>query len=51
MGVVDAAQAQVLAMGDAINKAGRQRMLTQRMIKAYALAGMKLGDDAEHELH
>ena len=28
-------------MGDAINKAGRQRMLSQRIVKAYALVGQK----------
>lgn len=40
-----------LTMGDAIDKAGRQRMLTQRMIKAYALAGMDLKLDAGVELN
>ena len=39
-----------LTMGDAIDKAGRQRMLTQRMIKAYASAGMDLKIDANVEL-
>ena len=39
-----------LTMGDAIDKAGRQRMLTQRMIKAYALVGMDLRPDAIVEL-
>lgn len=33
-------QAEVTSMGDAINKAGRQRMLTQRMVKAYCLIGI-----------
>ena len=28
-----------LSMGEAINKAGRQRMLTQRIVKAYSLMG------------
>ena len=28
-----------LTMGEAINKAGRQRMLTQRIVKAYAMMG------------
>lgn len=41
---------QPLTMGDAINKAGRQRMLTQRMIKSYALVGMNLTVDAEGQL-
>ncbi|HID47019.1 MAG TPA: hypothetical protein EYP34_14870 [Chromatiaceae bacterium] len=31
-----------LTMGDAINKAGRQRMLSQRIVKAYALVGQKV---------
>ncbi|MCU7960021.1 MAG: type IV pili methyl-accepting chemotaxis transducer N-terminal domain-containing protein [gamma proteobacterium symbiont of Bathyaustriella thionipta] len=39
-----------LTMGVAIDKAGRQRMLTQRMIKAYALIGQKLKAGAESEL-
>lgn len=39
-----------LTMGDAIDKAGRQRMLTQRMIKAYAMEGMQLKPDAVYEL-
>ncbi len=34
-------QAAKLTMGDAINKAGRQRMLSQRIVKAYALVGQK----------
>lgn len=29
-------------MGDAINKAGRQRMLTQRMVKAYCMVGQNV---------
>lgn len=39
-----------MTMGDAIDKAGRQRMLTQRMVKAYALAGMELKPGAQDEL-
>ncbi len=31
-----------LSMGDAINKAGRQRMLTQRMVKSYLQVGQKV---------
>lgn len=31
--------ADVIAMGEAINQAGRQRMLTQRTIKSYAMIG------------
>ncbi|MEW7980959.1 MAG: type IV pili methyl-accepting chemotaxis transducer N-terminal domain-containing protein [Candidatus Sedimenticola endophacoides] len=42
--------ASALTMGDAIDKAGRQRMLTQRMIKSYSLVGMKLKPGAEHEM-
>ena len=33
------AYAAELTMGEAINKAGRQRMLTQRIVKAYSLMG------------
>jgi nitrate/nitrite-specific signal transduction histidine kinase len=32
-----------LTMGEAINKAGRQRMLSQRIIKAYAMMGQDVG--------
>lgn len=39
-----------LSMGDAIDKAGRQRMLTQRMIKSYALVGMSIRPGAAGEL-
>lgn len=39
-----------LTMGDAIDKAGRQRMLTQRMVKAYAMSGMDLKLGATSEL-
>lgn len=39
-----------LSMGDAIDKAGRQRMLTQRMIKSYVLAGMDLKPGAQGEM-
>ena len=31
-----------LTMGDAINKAGRQRMLTQRIVKTYAMMGQDI---------
>lgn len=31
-----------LTMGDALNKAGRQRMLSQRIVKAYALVGQNI---------
>ena len=36
---VGAAQAQVADLNDAINKAGRQRMVSQRMSKAYLFLG------------
>jgi nitrate/nitrite-specific signal transduction histidine kinase len=34
------AWAEITTLSSAINKAGRQRMLTQRIVKAYCLAGM-----------
>ncbi|MCG8428938.1 MAG: type IV pili methyl-accepting chemotaxis transducer N-terminal domain-containing protein [Chromatiales bacterium] len=34
--------AQQITMGDAINKAGRQRMLTQRIVKSYAQMGQDI---------
>ncbi|MCP4995186.1 MAG: hypothetical protein GY934_15615 [Gammaproteobacteria bacterium] len=34
--------APIATMGEAINKAGRQRMLTQRMVKAYAQMGQDI---------
>jgi nitrate/nitrite-specific signal transduction histidine kinase len=42
---VPLAEAQIVSVGDAINKAGRQRMLSQRMAKAYLQIGQ--GIDAE----
>jgi len=45
-----AAASKKLTVGVAIDKAGRQRMLTQRMMKAYALSGQKLKMDARTEL-
>ncbi|MBH2018387.1 MAG: type IV pili methyl-accepting chemotaxis transducer N-terminal domain-containing protein [Burkholderiales bacterium] len=39
-------QAQVKSLGDAINKAGRQRMLSQRMGKAWMSLGMGIQVDA-----
>ena len=42
------AHAQVLDINDVINKAGRQRMLSQRMAKAYLAIGQKIqGDNAD----
>lgn len=40
-----------LTMGEAIDKAGRQRMLTQKMVKAYALEGLNLNMRARYELN
>ena len=37
-------------MGVALDKAGRQRMLTQHMLKSYALTGMKLRIGADADL-
>lgn len=46
------AQAAISNMGDAINKAGRQRMLTQRMLKAYCMVGQNIkADIAKGELN
>ncbi len=39
------------SLGPAIDKAGSQRMLTQRMVKAYALLGMDLNPGARGELN
>ena len=42
-----AALPQVIDINDAINKAGRQRMLSQRMVKSYMALGQKVhGDNA-----
>ena len=51
-GTVDAAPSEKsnLTMGDAINKAGRQRMLSQRIVKAYALVGQKVMLSANMQL-
>jgi len=40
-----------LSMGEAINKAGRQRMLSQRITKAYALIGQKIMMSANNQLY
>ncbi len=39
-----------LSMGEAINKAGRQRMLSQRITKAYALIGQNIMMSARNQL-
>ncbi len=38
--VNSAAMAEITTLASAINKAGRQRMLTQRMVKAYCMIGL-----------
>jgi len=48
--LIGAAQAQVLDINDAINKAGRQRMLSQRMGKAYVALGMDLADTGARQV-
>lgn len=40
--VVPAAEAEITSMAEAINKAGRQRMLSQRMLKAYCMIGVNV---------
>lgn len=47
----DAAPGPKLSMGEAINKAGRQRMLSQRITKAYALIGQKIMMSANNQLY
>lgn len=44
------ASAPQLSMGEAINKAGRQRMLSQRIAKAYAMVGHKKALSAKIQL-
>ena len=44
------AHAQVQDINDAINKAGRQRMLSQRMAKAYLAMGQKIQDDHANKI-
>ncbi|MED5620042.1 type IV pili methyl-accepting chemotaxis transducer N-terminal domain-containing protein [Ideonella sp. BN130291] len=43
-------QAQVHDLNDAINKAGRQRMLSQRMAKAYLALGMEIEHSAAQQV-
>ncbi len=50
VGSINTAAAANLTMGDAINKAGRQRMLSQRIVKAYALVGQKVMLSAANQL-
>jgi hypothetical protein len=47
-----AAYAEITTLSSAINKAGRQRMLTQRMVKAYSMVGIGVqADTAQQQLH
>ncbi len=50
LGGIESIAAANLTMGDAINKAGRQRMLSQRIVKAYALVGQKVMLSAASQL-
>lgn len=46
------AEAQIHSIATAINKAGRQRMLTQRMLKAYSMIGINVQiEQAEQQLN
>lgn len=46
------AQAEITTLSSAINKAGRQRMLTQRMLKAYSMVGIDVNAEvARAELY
>ena len=47
---VSQAFAQVADLNDAINRAGRQRMLSQRTAKAYLAAGQGVLNDRTHEI-
>ena len=40
---------EIINLEDAINKAGHQRMLTQRMLKSYAMKGLDVQADVAHE--
>ncbi|MEA3490311.1 MAG: type IV pili methyl-accepting chemotaxis transducer N-terminal domain-containing protein [Campylobacterota bacterium] len=40
--LVTLSQAEITTLNDAINKAGKQRMLSQRMMKDYSMIGMKI---------
>jgi nitrate/nitrite-specific signal transduction histidine kinase len=42
--------AQILSLNDAINKAGRQRMLSQRMAKAYLQIGMRVDIESSKKI-
>jgi len=52
MGLLSPAQAQIDSLNEAINKAGRQRMLSQRMAKAWLAMGLGIeGKRAERILY
>jgi hypothetical protein len=40
---------EIINLEDAINKAGHQRMLTQRMLKSYCMKGLDVQADVAHE--
>ena len=42
---LSSAQAEITSLSDAINKAGRQRMLTQRLLRGYIQLGMGIRPD------
>jgi len=42
-------EAEISSISSAINKAGRQRMLTQRMVKSYAMIGIDVQREASEE--
>lgn len=46
----DRAVAQIVDLNDAINRSGRQRMLSQRTAKAYLAAGQGVLNDRTHEI-
>ena len=43
------ASAEIQTVAEAINKAGRQRMLTQRMVRAYSQIGLKVKKPASEK--
>ena len=42
-------QAEITSISSAINKAGRQRMLSQRMVKSYSMIGIDVQREAAQE--
>lgn len=45
------AQVSAMSMGEALNQAGRQRMLSQRIVAFYAASAQDLQPDSERQLH